>query len=358
MSSVLLAYRNSVTVDTFLNDIKYASLLSNKVRNFKAKGNYLFNCSCPICGDSQSNKRKARFYIYPDGRKGLKVKCHKCQYSSRFGFFLKEHMPDLYNQYLYDAYDGEKEPFKPDPILHYTKPKSELSGGVLKGLKRISQLPASHKAKEYIERRLIPTPAHARLYFTVNFSKWINTLVPDKFPNPPELDPRVVIPLIDKKGVVFGVQGRALTKKQQQRYITIKFDDAMPKIYGLDRVDPNLRVYCLEGPFDSEFVPNAIAMTGADCSVERVIDLVGCDKDRIVVVMDNSPRNPNVVSQMAKFIKYGYKVCIWPKHIEEKDVNEMVLSGLTPEEVHTIIDKNTFSGLEAQLELSLWRKDE
>lgn len=344
--------------DTFLTDLKFAPLLASRVRNFHAKGNYVFNCSCPVCGDSQKNKRKARFYIYPDHRHSLKVKCHNCHYSGSFSYFLKEHFPDLHSQYLFDAFEEDRDAFKPDPILNYTKPHRELNGGVFKGLKRISQLPAEHKAKLYIEKRLIPTEVHSRLYFTVNFFKWINTLKPDSFPNSGDLDPRIVIPLMNKKGEVFAVQGRALTKKQTQRYITIKFDEDMPKIYGLDRVDPNMRVYVLEGPIDSEFIPNAVAMTGSDCSIERLVELVGCDKDRIVVVMDNSPRNGDVVSQMAKYIKQGYRVCIWPKNVLQKDVNDMVKDGgMTPEEVHAMIDKHTFSGLDAELELSSWRKD-
>ena len=355
--SIALAL-NAVAMDnnTFLYDVKYATLLSSRVRNFKSRGNYLFNFSCPVCGDSQTNKRKARFYIYPEGRKRLKVKCHKCQYNNPLWLFLKEHVPDLYTDYRYETFEVNREQFKPDPILNYTKPKRELVGGVLKGLKRISQLAPEHKAKQYIVGRKIPTPTHARLYFTLNFSKWINTLVPGKFEKTPDIDPRIVIPLIDRNGKVFAVQGRGLLQKQQ-RYITIKFDEDMPKIYGLDRVDPNLRTYVLEGPIDSEFIPNAIAMTGADCSMERVVELVGCDKDRIVVVMDNSPRNPNVVKQMGKYIAQGYKVCIWPKTLLEKDVNDMVKAGMAPADIHVIIDKHTFGGLQAELELASWRKD-
>jgi hypothetical protein len=41
-------------------------------------------------------------------------------------------------------------------------------------------------------------------------------------------------------------------------------DDSHPKIYGLDKVDWNKTVYIVEGPFDSMFIENSIAMVGAD----------------------------------------------------------------------------------------------
>ena len=41
-------------------------------------------------------------------------------------------------------------------------------------------------------------------------------------------------------------------------------DESRIKVYGLNRVDLNKTVYITEGPFDSMFIDNAIAMAGAD----------------------------------------------------------------------------------------------
>ena len=46
---------------------KYIRLLSHRLRNFKQKKDYVWNFSCPICGDSKKNLLKARGYVYSKG---------------------------------------------------------------------------------------------------------------------------------------------------------------------------------------------------------------------------------------------------------------------------------------------------
>ena len=42
--------------------------------------------------------------------------------------------------------------------------------------------------------------------------------------------------------------------------------------------------------------------------------------------------------------------------IEEKDINEMILSGKHPSVVEHIIDKNTYQGLTATMMMNQWEK--
>ena len=42
--------------------------------------------------------------------------------------------------------------------------------------------------------------------------------------------------------------------------------------------------------------------------------------------------------------------------MEEKDINEMILAGKTQDEIYTIINKNTFRGLEAMINFNKWKK--
>ena len=49
-------------------------------------------------------------------------------------------------------------------------------------------------------------------------------------------------------------------------------------------------------------------------------------------------------------------VCIWPKTVKEKDINDMVLSGVSPKVIEDTINKNKFSGLSAKMALSDWSK--
>jgi hypothetical protein len=123
-------------------------------------------------------------------------------------------------------------------------------------------------------------------------------------------------------------------------------DDA-PKIYGLDEIQKDKTVYITEGPFDSTFIHNSIALCGADGDVGK------WGIDDCVWIYDNEPRNREILSRISRVIETGQKVVIWPSTIKEKDLNDMVLSGLN---IQSVIELNTYSGLEAKLKFTTWKK--
>jgi hypothetical protein len=125
------------------------------------------------------------------------------------------------------------------------------------------------------------------------------------------------------------------------------FDDDAPKIYGLDEIQKSETVYVTEGPFDSTFIRNAIALCGADG------DLSKWSISNCVWIYDNEPRNAEIHSRISKVIDRGERVVIWPSTIKEKDINDMILSGL---DVQSVIELNTYSGLEAKLKFTTWKK--
>jgi hypothetical protein len=74
------------------------------------------------------------------------------------------------------------------------------------------------------------------------------------------------------------------------------------------------------------------------------------------LIPDNEPRNKEVVKQIEKYINEKYNVVIWPSDIQQKDINEMIMSGKTERDIKDIIARNTFSGLLAKTKLSQWKK--
>ena len=71
---------------------------------------------------------------------------------------------------------------------------------------------------------------------------------------------------------------------------------------------------------------------------------------------DNERRNKEILMQMEQIIDKGYNLVLWPDDVKEKDINDMVLSGKTKEEVQTIIKNNTYQGNMAKIRFSKWRK--
>jgi hypothetical protein len=228
-----------------------------------------------------------------------------------------------------------------NPKFNFTKPVFKKKQGV--DLQKISELNKEHPARDYLERRKIEDLDN--FYYCPKFKDWTNKQK-KTFDNLRQDSARIIIPLRDVDGNMFGYQGRSLAPKAKIRYITIMLDETKPKVYGLDRVDPTKEVYVTEGPFDSHFLGNAIAMCGSD------VDLSSFDY-RFVFVFDNEPRNREIVTKITKSIKQGDKVVIFPKHIKEKDLNDMVLAG---HDVQSLVESNTYSGLEATLKLNEWKK--
>ena len=124
-------------------------------------------------------------------------------------------------------------------------------------------------------------------------------------------------------------------------------DDDAPKIYGLDQIRGGAPVFVTEGPFDSTFIRNSIAMCGADADVSRwgISDPVW--------IYDNEPRNTEIVKRVQAAISSKQAVVIWPSNILEKDINDMVLFG---HDVQTIVEENTYSGLEATIKFNNWKR--
>jgi len=327
--------------------MKFTNLLSNRLDRFTVKSlqPYRVNFRCPICGDSQKSKSKARGWILERSHELTVFYCHNCNASHNLRYFLKVVDPILYNDYVsehgLEKLSGKKEEKK----LEFKVPKFRKVGSPLLKIKKISQLMPDHRARIYVESRKIPNSKHYKLYYAPKFVEWVNSLLPDKL-NMKE-HPRLILPFIDEDNHVFGFQGRAFGKTDL-RYITIMLDESRDKIFGLNDLISTKKYTIVEGPIDSLFLDNCIAMAGASFNNLP-------NKENAVVVYDNEPRNKQIVDNMDKSIKAGMNVCFWP-NTNGKDINEMIINGLSPAAVQLIIDNNTFKGLDAEMKLLTWKK--
>lgn len=222
-------------------------------------------------------------------------------------------------------------------------------------LEPVSALGPNHIAKKYVQGRKIPEKYYSELFYCPEFKKFVNSVIPDKFESVDRDEGRLVIPFISQEGRLFGFQGRSFKPDSKLRYITIIFDERYPKYYGLHRVDFSKTFLILEGPLDTTFLRNAIACAGSD--IHTSLYHLNADISNAIVVYDNEPRAREIVSKMERCIQDGLRVCLWPEHIESKDINDMILKdGLNPSEIEYIIATNSYSGLEARVRFSKWKK--
>jgi transcription elongation factor Elf1 len=317
-------------------DVKYINLISARFQKFKKIKSNLYNFRCPICGDSQKNKNKARGYLY-QVKNNTNFKCHNCGVNISFNNFLKQIDSAVYKQYTFEKFkEGHsgKNFSVEEPKFNFETPK-------FKPRLDLPKASANPDAKKYLESRKLNPDNY---YYAEKFKEWTNSLH-QTFDNTDKDEPRIIIPLFYQNTLV-GFQGRALGPSKV-KYITVMLNDDAPKIYGLDEVQKSQTVHITEGPFDSSFIRNAIALCGADGDLDK------WNICRRVWIYDNEPRNAEITNRIAKRIDEGEQVVIWPSTISEKDINDMVLSGL---DVQSVIELNTYSGLEAKLKFTTWKK--
>ena len=325
-------------------DVKYINLLSSRLLKFKKVKSHLYNFRCPLCGDSQKNKNKARGYLYRI-KNNTNFKCHNCGINISFNNFLKEIDAPMHKEYVFEKFkDGHT-----GKNFVTTSPEDvfkDFLSSPPKFKKKVSiDLPSAFEvtqSRNYLYDRGI---FEGDFYYAKKFQEFINTLKPGFFKDTSFDDSRIVIPLV-KDGILIGVQGRSLFYSSI-KYITVMLDEEAPKIYGLDNIDKESTVYVVEGPFDSTFISNCVALCGSDG------DLAWLEGSDIVFAYDNEPRNGEIVSRIERCIERGDKVVIWPSGIREKDINDMILCG---HNVRSVVESNIYSGLEAKLKFTTWKK--
>ena len=325
-------------------DSKYLNIIGPQLLKFKKKGDFLWNFRCPYCGDSQKSRSKARGFVYRK-KNDLFYKCHNCGTGTTLGNLIKYVDSKIHKDYIMERYRNGVKTNNPEPEFKFNVPIFRKKG-VLKNLKPISDLSTDHPARKIIEKRLIPSKFLSDLYLCESFFKFTNTLVPNKFPSLDGDHPRLLIPFRDEKGEIFAYQGRAFGK-EQPKYLTIRLDDKAAKTFGLDRIDMDKQIYAVEGPLDSLFLDNCIAVGGSD--------LNKLESD-VIIIFDNEPRNKEICKQMEFCISSYKKLVIWPDSMKHKDINDMIVAGYTKEQVQEIITNNTFLGAAAQLRFAEWRK--
>tara|TARA_Y100001970_G_scaffold83659_1_gene105734 strand:- start:574 stop:1548 length:975 start_codon:yes stop_codon:yes gene_type:complete len=321
-----------------LIDTKYIGLVSSRLQKFKKVKADLYNFRCPICGDSQKHKNKARGYIYAI-KNNANFKCHNCGASLSLNNFIKKLDTTLHKQYCLEkfkeGYGGGRNFVTEEPKFTFKKPVFR---------KKIDLPKASEvkNAKQYLENRKLDS---TKFYYTDKFKEWTNTQK-QTFDYIGKDEPRIIIPMYDTEKKLIGFQGRSLVPNSV-KYITIMIDDDAPKIYGLDKIDKTKPIYIVEGPFDASLVENAVAMCGAD------VDIGSFGWSDYIYVYDNEPRSKEITARISKTIDGGNKIVIWPSSLQEKDVNDMILGG---HKVMSMLKSNTYSGLEAKIKFNIWKK--
>lgn len=271
--------------------------------------------------------------------------------------FIETIAPATYNEYVIDrALDKRQSKRLPEKqmgldALMSSKPKFTRKESPLHKIKKLSSLKPDHPAMQYVKSRGIPTDKHYMLYYAPKFKTWTNSVVPDTFKEFKKDEPRLVLPMIDEHDNLYGFVGRSFDPKSDLKYIIILIDKTYPKIFGLNSVDMKKRYFVVEGQIDSLFLDNAVAMAGSDGTTRGLRHT-----ENAVFVFDNEPRNKAIAAKMAKVIDAGHKIVILSHKHLDMDINDMILSGVTSQDIVKMLDAHTYDGLDAKLALTMWKR--
>ena len=270
-------------------DSKYLKLISYRLRNFKQKKDYLWNFSCPFCGDSKKKITKARGYVFQKDN-NLFFGCHNCGHGTNIGNLINQIDPSLQKEYIMERYKfGEmkssnyKEPRFDVPTPRFDKLEKQK---VFDHAEFCDKLPQGHFCLTYLQKRKIPVQHYGRLLFTSHYKQFIDVLIPNHGHQLVD-DARLVIPYYDEYNNLIAVSGRALENSDKTlRYITLRTNDSDKKlVYGMDRVDLSKPVKIVEGPLDSLFLYNCLASGDANLtSVAKRLIKDGVSKSNIILL--------------------------------------------------------------------------
>lgn len=280
---------------------------------FKEVATNVFEGSCPYCNNEA--------FVYIKGEKEMFL-CHNCQ----------RNIPYIK---VKNANSSVR-----DRISSTSKSVHINFNSVLHLCDVLSSLPDIHPAVQYVRSRGFSDSMLDRVYYTSKFDE-IGAVIGKQVAG----TKRLVLPFFNENDELFGLQGRIL-EGEGPRYATLIFDENEDRFFGKNAVDFSKQFFCVEGPIDSLFLENAIAMAGVTNMPDKY-------KANAVICLDNEPRNKAIVKRMGKFLDEGFSVVIWPDSVKPKDVNDLKLSGYDPNQ---IVKDNVYSGLQGKIKLNQWKK--
>ena len=262
-----------------------------------------YNIRCNVCGDSTKDKFKKRGFILKSSDPWVYY-CHNCGTSTTAIKWLKEYYPFNYKNLMIDVMRNNKQSgdnisFKKS---NPSKPRDEKED--TKYFKPLTQF---DDCVEYCVNRNIDESVYSKWFYATGGI----------------YSGRIIITFRNNAtGKIYYYQGRAFNTKSNSIKYMSRFGDhnAIYNYYNVDKTKP---VPVLEGPIDSGFVDNSIAVTGLKLS-----DNLLSDFPHLYFLLDN---DESAYKHAHKLIGKNMYVFNWTKFLKKykctsdvKDVNDFI----------------------------------
>ncbi len=322
------------------------------IESFRKVREGLYNCRCPICGDSATDETKRRGYFIQHPDSGWSYYCHNCGAAQGIRQFLKTTDEELYRRYCLEAFRSEKDlsfETKRPEIKAMSVDEQRILGSRL--LTRCSKLPKDHDAVQYLQKRRVTDEMASRIFWTDDFPSLVSSACKDKYADSRLPQKGIIFPVRNFSLKLVGWQIRDIHAEDKRfRFATCTVSGSSGSLCFVPRkLDKSKPVFVVEGCIDALFLRNSVARLQAALWKFQPEDC------QCIYFNDQEPRNKEVSKEIARCVKKGLKTVLLPSEYREMDVNDLAVNlGMGMDDIESLFLENAWSGLSAQVKLSKW----
>jgi hypothetical protein len=312
------------------------------------RGSNSYQASCPICREGKSWLKKQRCYYIV--KKNI-IHCHNCGWHGNPVNWIMEVSGDSFSQVMSSSQD-----YDTVNIENFSKPKNKKIDYELpcdcidiedeEQLEFFNYEPVIKKALEVLNhRRLLSAINRPKKYYVT-----LNDFVHEN---------RLIIPFYDENNkIVFYQSRKLLDSDKKAKYLSKK--DSERSLFNIDKVDENIPyIFITEGPLDSTFIRNGIALagiseSGSDIFTEKQkLQIQLFPLHELIFVLDNQWNDQTSKKKSKALLEAGKRVFVWPKEYREfKDLNDVCVAYKLDEFPYKFIQKNSYSGMTGKMKIS------
>lgn len=297
----------------------------------RSEGSNTYHCSCPVCMEGKSFRKKKRCWYLPS--KNL-IYCHNCGWSSRPYKWIKTVGNLSREDIIEEIKSGEYNIINVDKIKEdlpqstdFFELDDDLPGNCV-DLENKLQLEYYKdnsvvlRALNYLKSRRLITSINRPDKFFVSLDDQVHKN-------------RIIIPFYNEKGEIEFYQTRTicLDDLSEVKYLSKK--NAEKTLFGMNRIDDSIKhVFLFEGPIDACFVKNGLAVAGINRGKgsdfterqEQQLDSLKLYHD-LIWVPDSQWIDDTAFKKTESLLAKGYCVFVWPDFIGKvyKDFNELCI---------------------------------
>lgn len=287
----------------------------NARRVKQMRASRVYNFECPICNEGKSRGKKRRGYYIPEQNT---ICCHNCHWKSNPIKWIQE----VTNKSFYEIKDENSKFYSSAEYIiersenitktssFSTLPEDSIN---LYSETEVSYYINNDKVKsviDYCKKRKLFTARNKpdALYFSLKDKIYKDSLCFPFFNRQNKID-------------FFQVREMGIPKGSKYRGKL----NAEKSIFNVNKIDPNFPyIFMFEGPIDSMFVNNGVALAGVSLTHLQKQMLAEFPFHQKIWVLDNQHIDNTAKDITLKLLEQGQDVFIWPKKYSSfKDLNEL-----------------------------------